>query len=66
MTTVASPFTGRVVPLEMVATQSSPRRCWGQAGGAPHRTDVVAGGRRIEKLFPGGHGIAIETAASRS
>jgi len=65
VTTVVSPFTGRVVPLEMVNDAVFAEKVLGD-GLAVHPTepDVVAPvDGRIEKLFPGGHGIAIETAA---
>ncbi|HEY8338249.1 MAG TPA: PTS glucose transporter subunit IIA [Egibacteraceae bacterium] len=64
MTTVASPFTGRVVPLEQVGDAVFAERIMGD-GLAVHPTepDVVAPvDGRIEKLFPGGHGIALQTA----
>lgn len=64
MTIVASPFTGRVVPLERVADDVFAEKMLGD-GLAVHPTepDVVAPvDGRIEKLFPGGHGIALQTA----
>ncbi|HEX7099965.1 MAG TPA: PTS glucose transporter subunit IIA [Acidimicrobiia bacterium] len=63
MTTVASPFTGRVVPLDQVNDAVFAEKVLGD-GLAVHPThpEVLAPvDGRIEKLFPGGHGIALET-----
>jgi glucose-specific phosphotransferase system IIA component len=62
MVVVTSPFTGRVVPLDDVDDEVFSERVMGD-GVAVHPTsgDVVAPlSGRIEKLFKGGHGLAIE------
>ncbi|HUH06239.1 MAG TPA: PTS glucose transporter subunit IIA [Egibacteraceae bacterium] len=63
MTVVASPLAGRVIALDDVADPVFAGRIMGD-GVALAPSDgrlaaPVAG--RIEKLFPGGHGVAIET-----
>lgn len=64
MTTVASPFSGRVVPLEEVGDAVFAEKVMGDGLAVhPSDADVVAPvDGRIEKLFPGGHGIALQTA----
>lgn len=62
--TVHSPLAGAVVPLEQVGDLMFAEKVMGD-GVAVHPTEgevvaPVAG--RLEKLFPGGHGMAIETA----
>jgi glucose-specific phosphotransferase system IIA component len=62
MGAVTSPFTGRVVPLDEVDDEVFSERVMGD-GVAVHPTsgEVVAPlSGRIEKLFKGGHGLAIE------
>jgi glucose-specific phosphotransferase system IIA component len=63
VTTVASPFTGRVVPLDEVADPVFAERVMGDGVAVvPAEPAVVAPvGGTIEKLFPGGHGIALQT-----
>jgi glucose-specific phosphotransferase system IIA component len=63
LTTVLSPISGRVVPLDDVADEVFSQRVMGDGLAiAPSSGEVVAPvGGRIEKLFPGGHGLAIET-----
>ena len=62
MVAVTSPFTGRVVPLDEVNDEVFSERIMGD-GVAVHPTsgEVAAPiSGRIEKLFKGGHGLAIE------
>lgn len=62
--TVKSPLTGTVVPLEDVADEVFSERVMGD-GAAVRPSDgrvVAPVSGTIEKLFPGGHGIVIETA----
>lgn len=63
MTVVASPLAGRIISLEDVADPVFAGRIMGDGVAlAPSDGKLaapVAG--RIEKLFPGGHGVAIET-----
>ena len=63
MTTVLSPIAGKVVPLEDVADAVFSERVMGDGlAVAPSGGEVVAPvAGRIEKLFEGGHGLAIET-----
>lgn len=63
MTTVAAPLSGRVIPIDDVDDEVFAGRVMGD-GVALQPSDgrvvaPVAG--RIEKLFPGGHGVALET-----
>jgi glucose-specific phosphotransferase system IIA component len=63
VTAVAAPLAGRVVPLDEVDDEVFAGRIMGD-GVALQPSDgrvvaPVAG--RIEKLFPGGHGVALET-----
>jgi glucose-specific phosphotransferase system IIA component len=64
VSTVASPLTGRVVPLEDVPDEVFAERIMGDGVAiAPTEGAVVAPvAGTIEKLFPGGHGIALQTA----
>lgn len=61
--TVHSPLAGTVVPLEQVADQMFAEKVMGDGLAVrPTAGDVVAPvAGRLEKLFPGGHGMAIET-----
>ena len=63
MTAVASPFTGKVVPLEEVADDVFSQRIMGDGVAVlPSEGRVVAPiGGTVGKLFEGGHGFAIET-----
>jgi glucose-specific phosphotransferase system IIA component len=63
VTTVLSPITGRVVALDEVADDVFSQRIMGDGLAViPADGKVVAPTNgRIEKLFPGGHGLAIET-----
>lgn len=63
MTSVVAPMRGRVVPLEDVQDEVFAERIMGDGVAiAPTDGRVVAPvSGRIEKLFPGGHGIALET-----
>jgi glucose-specific phosphotransferase system IIA component len=63
MTEVRSPFTGRLVALEDVADEVFSGRVMGDGVAVvPAEGDVVAPvAGRIEKLFKGGHGFALET-----
>lgn len=69
MVTIVSPFAGEAVPLDEVDDDVFSQRIVGEGlalrppveGGAFEVRAPVTG--RIEKLFPGGHGIAIETAS---
>ena len=62
MTTVASPFTGRVQPLDDVADEVFAQRVVGDGlAVVPAEGTVVAPiSGRIEKLFEGGHAFAIQ------
>jgi glucose-specific phosphotransferase system IIA component len=64
MVAVASPFSGRVVPLEAVNDDVFSQRVMGDGVAVlPSDPKVVAPiAGRLEKLFPGGHGFAIESA----
>lgn len=62
--TVKSPFTGTVVPIEDVPDEVFAEKVVGD-GAAVRPTEgrvlaPVSG--RIEKLFPGGHGVVIQTS----
>ena len=61
---VASPLSGRVVPLEQVADAVFADRVMGDGAAIlPSDGAVVAPvAGTVAKLFPGGHGLAIETA----
>ena len=61
--TVHSPLTGTVVPLEQVDDQMFAEKVMGDGLAVrPAVGEVVAPVTgRLEKLFPGGHGMAIET-----
>ncbi|MBA3349358.1 MAG: PTS glucose transporter subunit IIA [Actinobacteria bacterium] len=63
MTALASPFTGKVVPLEEVADDVFSQRIMGDGVAVlPSEGSVVAPiGGTVGKLFEGGHGFAIET-----
>lgn len=63
MTALASPFTGKVVPLEEVADDVFSQRIMGDGVAVlPSEGRVVAPiGGTVGKLFEGGHGFAIET-----
>jgi len=63
MGNVNSPFTGRVVPLDDVDDEIFSGRVMGDGVAVfPAASDVVAPiAGRIEKLFKGGHGLAIES-----
>lgn len=62
MTTVVSPFTGRVMPIEQVPDEVFAQRVVGDGVAVvPTEGTVVAPvGGRIEKLFEGGHAFAIQ------
>jgi glucose-specific phosphotransferase system IIA component len=62
VTTVASPFTGRVLPLDDVADEVFAQRVVGDGlAVVPTEGTVVAPiAGRIEKLFEGGHAFAIQ------
>jgi glucose PTS system EIICBA or EIICB component len=62
MVAVTSPFTGRVVPLDEVDDEVFSERVMGDGVAVrPTSGEVVAPlSGRIEKLFKGGHGLAIE------
>lgn len=62
MAIVTSPFTGRVVSLDQVDDEVFSERVMGDGVAVhPEEGDVVAPlAGRIEKLFEGGHGLAIE------
>lgn len=62
--TVHSPLAGTVVPLEQVDDQMFAEKVMGDGLAVrPSAGEVVAPvAGRLEKLFPGGHGMAIETA----
>jgi glucose-specific phosphotransferase system IIA component len=62
--TIASPFSGTVVPLEHVDDQMFAEKVMGDGVAVrPDAADVVAPvAGRLAKLFPGGHGMAIATA----
>jgi glucose-specific phosphotransferase system IIA component len=62
MVAVTSPFTGRVVPLDEVDDEVFSERVMGDGVAVqPSSGKVVAPlSGRIEKLFKGGHGLAIE------
>jgi glucose-specific phosphotransferase system IIA component len=62
MVAVASPFSGRVVPLDEVDDEVFSERVMGDGVAVrPSSGEVVAPlSGRIEKLFKGGHGLAIE------
>ena len=62
--TVHSPLAGAVVPLEQVGDQMFAEKVMGDGVAVrPTGGEVVAPvAGRLEKLFPGGHGMAIETA----
>ncbi len=63
MTALASPFTGKVVPLEEVADDVFSQRIMGDGVAVlPREGRVVAPvAGTVGKLFEGGHGFAIET-----
>lgn len=63
--TVHSPLAGTVVPLEQVDDQMFAEKVMGDGVAIrPASGDVVAPvAGRLEKLFPGGHGMAIATDA---
>ena len=63
MTTLVSPFTGKVVPLEKVADDVFSQRIMGDGVAVlPSEGRVVAPvAGTVGKLFEGGHGFAIET-----
>lgn len=63
MTALASPFTGKVVPLEEVADDVFSQRIMGDGVAVlPREGHVVAPiAGTVGKLFEGGHGFAIET-----
>ena len=63
MATVASPLTGRVVPLDEVNDEVFSERVMGDGVAVlPEGPAVVAPvAGKLEKLFEGGHGFAIET-----
>ena len=62
--TVHSPLAGAVVPLEQVGDAMFAEKVMGDGVAVrPTEGEVVAPvAGRLEKLFPGGHGMAIETA----
>ena len=62
--TVRSPLAGAVVPLEQVGDAMFAEKVMGDGVAVrPTAGEVVAPvAGRLEKLFPGGHGMAIETA----
>lgn len=62
--TVHSPLAGAVVPLEQVGDLMFAEKVMGDGVAVrPTEGEVVAPvAGRLEKLFPGGHGMAIETA----
>lgn len=64
MTALASPFTGKVVPLEEVADDVFSQRIMGDGAAVlPSEGSVLAPvSGTVGKLFEGGHGFAIETA----
>jgi glucose-specific phosphotransferase system IIA component len=63
MVAVVSPLTGRVVSLDDVDDEVVSERVMGEGVAViPEDADVIAPiAGRIEKLFEGGHGFAIET-----
>jgi sucrose PTS system EIIBCA or EIIBC component len=65
VTTILSPLSGAVVPLEEVPDEVFARRLVGDGVAVrPSRGEVVAPvAGRVAKLFPGGHGLVIETAS---
>ena len=65
MTAVASPLSGRVVPLDEVADPVFAGRVMGDGVAViPDDGAVLAPvAGTIEKLFPGGHAIALQTAS---
>lgn len=64
MTAVAAPLAGRVVDLDDVPDDVFAGRIMGDGVAIAPRDGTVTSpvDGRIEKLFPGGHGIAIETS----
>lgn len=65
MTEVVSPFTGRVFALDEVADEVFSERVMGDGAAVrPAEGNVVAPMTgRLEKLFKGGHGFAVENEA---
>jgi glucose-specific phosphotransferase system IIA component len=63
MAAVASPLTGRIVSLDEVNDEVFSERVMGDGVAVmPQSSEVVAPvAGRLEKLFEGGHGFAIET-----
>jgi glucose-specific phosphotransferase system IIA component len=63
MAAVASPLTGRIVSLDEVNDEVFSERVMGDGVAVmPQSSEVVAPvAGRLEKLFDGGHGFAIET-----
>ncbi len=62
MTSIVAPLSGRVVPLDDVADEVFSERIMGDGAAiAPSDGRVIAPVTgRVEKLFPGGHGLALE------
>lgn len=65
MTTILSPLSGAVVPLEEVPDEVFAQRLVGDGVAVrPSDGEVVAPvAGRVAKLFPGGHGLVVETAS---